>query len=228
MNSFTLKLCNDVMSKIREHPISEMFIEPVDPERDGAPDYLKTIKKPMDLGTVQKKLDQKQYKNIQEWKDDMNLITTNATQYNGKKSPVGVVAVELQKLFREYARGISDGSSLTWYNQLLDIKRDIKAHVMQRILREQGESDLTFANPKFQTKDIDTPPEVHRFLIKSMTLEELDALKDAIYREKNVEIREKITNIINKYYPATASKDKINLNLLPTEALIEIKRLCNL
>ena len=101
MDDFTLNKCNEVMTRIRSHPISEMFLEPVDPERDGAPDYFKQIKKPMDLGTVQNKLNSRTYKNVQEWKDDVNLICTNAIQYNGKKSYIGAVATEISKIFKE-------------------------------------------------------------------------------------------------------------------------------
>ncbi|CAO3621827.1 unnamed protein product [Cunninghamella blakesleeana] len=47
-----------------------------------APDYLDVIKIPMDLGTVAKKLKQLEYKNKQEFSDDLYLIYDNCLAYN--------------------------------------------------------------------------------------------------------------------------------------------------
>ena len=226
MDPSTLHLCNEVMEKIRSHPVSEMFLEPVDPIRDGAPDYFKTVKKPMDLGTVQNKLNNNVYKTVQEWKDDMHLITNNATTYNGKKSPVGSVALELQKIFRDLSRSIYDGPVLTWYNQLMDIKRDFKSHALLKVARIQGSYDNNIMNPKFQTKDIETHPEIHRFLIKSMTIDELQKLRFTILQQKKPEIRQKIMYLIQKNNPKMMSDKNINLQLLTPNVLSDIKMLC--
>ena len=110
------------MRKIKSHPLAELFLEPVDPIRDEAPDSFKTIKKPMDLSTVQTKLNKKMYKNVQEWKDDMTLISSNAIQYNGRKNYVGQVGVEFQKIFKELSKTVSDGIIMNWYNELLETR----------------------------------------------------------------------------------------------------------
>ncbi|PHZ17055.1 Bromodomain-containing protein, partial [Rhizopus microsporus ATCC 52813] len=56
------------------------FLEPVDP--NYVPDYLKVIKSPMDFSTMQKKLDSGQYKNVDDFRQDFNLIVSNAKLYN--------------------------------------------------------------------------------------------------------------------------------------------------
>lgn len=48
-----------------EHPLSWPFLAPVDVVGLGIPDYLEVIKKPMDLGTIQKKLSDQEYKRIE-------------------------------------------------------------------------------------------------------------------------------------------------------------------
>ena len=48
-----------------EHPLSWPFLAPVDVVGLGIPDYLDVIKKPMDLGTIQKKLSDQEYKRIE-------------------------------------------------------------------------------------------------------------------------------------------------------------------
>lgn len=223
MDSFTLQKCQDVMVEIRKHPISEMFLEPVDPVRDEAPNYLEIVKKPMDISTVQKKLDGREYKTVQEWKEDMNLIPQNAMTYNGKKNPIGVLATEFQKVFRDLSRCIADGPIQNWHNQLVDIKREIKAHVEKKIAQALGEADVSFANPKYQTKDIDTNPIVQRFIIHSMPLNELQYLKSKLADlDKNGQ--EKSYNIVSKYTPIPIT-EPINLDLLPPAALIELKEL---
>ena len=227
MDPSTQQLCNEVMKKIRSHPVSEMFLEPVDPIRDLAPDYYKTIKKPMDLSTVQSKLDNGIYKSVQEWKDDMHLITNNATTYNGKKSAVGSVAIELQRIFRELSRSINDGPFLTWYNQLMDLKRDLKSHALLKVARIQGNYDNNIMNPKYQTKDIEKFPEIHRFLIKSMTIEELQKLRSLIHQQKQPEIRFKIIKLIQTANPRMITEKNVNLQLLPPNVLAEIKLICN-
>ena len=225
MDDFTLNKCNEVMRKIKSHPLSELFLEPVDPVRDEAPDYFKTIKKPMDLSTVQSKLNKKLYKNVQEWKDDMTLISANAIQYNGRKNYLGQVGVEFQKIFKELSKTVSDGILMNWYNELLEIKKALNSHALAKVQQIKGEANMLYVNPKYQTKDLDTFPEMHRFLIGSMTIEELNSLKEKILKVKDPEKRKEIKMVINKYTDNRMG-DTINLQLLPPAALIELKELC--
>ncbi|KAK2738955.1 Transcriptional activator spt7 [Myotisia sp. PD_48] len=50
--------------------------------RRDAPDYVAIIKRPMDLGTMTKKLKALQYKSKQEFVDDLDLIWANCLKYN--------------------------------------------------------------------------------------------------------------------------------------------------
>nr|KMM73130.1 transcriptional activator spt7 [Coccidioides posadasii RMSCC 3488] len=70
-----------VLSELKamtEH--SSAFLTRVN-KRD-APDYYTIIKRPMDLGTMTKKLKALQYKSKQEFVDDLNLIWSNCLKYN--------------------------------------------------------------------------------------------------------------------------------------------------
>ena len=211
------------MEKVRKHPISRLFLEPVDPVRDEAPNYFKTIKKPMDLGTVQTKLNSHQYKNVQEWKDDMLLVSSNAIQYNGRKSLVGQAGVELQKVFKDLAKSLADGQILTWYNQLVEIKKEIYSHSMQKMQQFKGELELPQVNPKYQTKDIDPFSEVYRFLVGSMPNEELKELAICIRNTKDELKRREIKDVIDKYW---GKDEPVNMELLSPAALIELKEIC--
>ena len=51
-------------------------------------DYHDIVKRPMDLGTIRKKLDSGQYKDPWEYADDVWLVFDNAWLYNRKNSRV--------------------------------------------------------------------------------------------------------------------------------------------
>ena len=84
-----------------------LFAEPVDPVRDEAPGYFDLVKNPMDLRTIREKLDKGEYSGVEQWKNDVNLVFSNAVLYNGKSSAVGVIAAELQLIFRGMAKQIA-------------------------------------------------------------------------------------------------------------------------
>jgi hypothetical protein len=59
---------------------AKYFLEPVDPVRDGAPTYFEVVHQPMDLGTVEKRLDS--YGHPSEVLADLRLIVSNAKLFN--------------------------------------------------------------------------------------------------------------------------------------------------
>ncbi|KFO65847.1 ATPase family AAA domain-containing protein 2, partial [Corvus brachyrhynchos] len=63
------------------------FTKPVDPEE--VPDYNAVIKQPMDLSTVLSKIDTHQYPTARDFLQDIDLICSNALEYNPVKDPGG-------------------------------------------------------------------------------------------------------------------------------------------
>ncbi|XP_062347452.1 ATPase family AAA domain-containing protein 2 [Cinclus cinclus] len=61
------------------------FTKPVDPEE--VPDYNAVIKQPMDLSTVLSKIDMHQYQTARDFLKDIDLICSNALEYNPVKDP---------------------------------------------------------------------------------------------------------------------------------------------
>lgn len=100
MTSVQHKVCIQITEKIMNLPIAGHFSKPVNPELDGAPDYFEIIKKPMDLSLVLRKLKEDQYQTVEKWKEDMNQIWKNATQYNDATRPIHAIARELNEYFR--------------------------------------------------------------------------------------------------------------------------------
>jgi hypothetical protein len=63
------------------------------------PDYTNYVKKPMDLGTILKKLLSSEYLTLLDFHADVNLTFENAMKYNEKGTKVHAMALELKEIF---------------------------------------------------------------------------------------------------------------------------------
>lgn len=70
---------HSLITKLLDDKYSFPFHNPVDPEALGLPDYFNVVKKPMDLGTIKKKVDLQGY-------DDLEVRRSGAG--GGKKGGV--------------------------------------------------------------------------------------------------------------------------------------------
>jgi hypothetical protein len=81
------------------------FEEAVDPKALQLGDYKKIVKKPMDLGTVGKKLEEGRYKNLEEsgeeFYSDVVLTFDNALRYNPEGDEIWEHAASLKASFEE-------------------------------------------------------------------------------------------------------------------------------
>ncbi|KAM7009261.1 LOW QUALITY PROTEIN: bromodomain-containing protein 4-like [Tautogolabrus adspersus] len=75
------------------------FYKPVDVKALGLHDYHDIIKHPMDLSTVKKKLDSRQYRDAQEFAADVRLMFSNCYKYNPPDHDVVGMARKLQDVF---------------------------------------------------------------------------------------------------------------------------------
>eukprot|EP00529_Nitzschia_sp_RCC80_P002658 CAMPEP_0113512338 /NCGR_PEP_ID=MMETSP0014_2-20120614/39288_1 /TAXON_ID=2857 /ORGANISM="Nitzschia sp." /LENGTH=1811 /DNA_ID=CAMNT_0000408693 /DNA_START=299 /DNA_END=5734 /DNA_ORIENTATION=+ /assembly_acc=CAM_ASM_000159 len=91
--------CGELLKGLQTHQHAWVFASPVNPEELGLPDYFDIIKKPMDLGTVNKKLDAGAYHAIKDFHSDVNLTFENAMTYNEKDSVVYDMANEMKIKF---------------------------------------------------------------------------------------------------------------------------------
>lgn len=91
-----------LLKKLTSHENAWIFAKPVDPVELNLPDYFDVIKKPMDLGTIQKRLDSNSYKVISDLGDDVRLTFDNAILYNGPSSEVGMIARDMKVIFEKY------------------------------------------------------------------------------------------------------------------------------
>lgn len=92
-----------IVEKLRKNQKSDAFRQPVDPIKLKIPDYLNVITKPMDLGTVLKKLRSKPmgYTQPQEVADDVRQIWINCRTYNGENHPITLAANTCSEAFEK-------------------------------------------------------------------------------------------------------------------------------
>jgi hypothetical protein len=111
--------CLAVVDELRAHPIAEIFVNPASPDEPGAADYLTIIKNPSDLGTVRRKLCERGYQTLDEFRKDVNLVLENAVQFNGRPSLISFMADRLSSVFQKSMIAIEDRSYDAWVSDYL-------------------------------------------------------------------------------------------------------------
>jgi thiol-disulfide isomerase/thioredoxin len=71
-----------------------------------APNYYKIIKKPMDLSTLKRNLDQKVYADANAFYDDFQTMISNCVRFNPVGTIVYIAGQDLSKTFNEKWRGL--------------------------------------------------------------------------------------------------------------------------
>lgn len=95
-----------IMKFLWKHQFSWPFQQPVDAGKLNLPDYHKIIKKPMDLGTIKKRLENNYYWKVQEAIDDFQTMFDNCYVYNKPGEDVVLMAQSLEKLFKNKLTGM--------------------------------------------------------------------------------------------------------------------------
>lgn len=115
--SESLKSCNEILKELfsKKHSgYAWPFYKPVDAKMLGLHDYHDIIKKPMDLGTVKRKMDEREYKTAAEFEGDVRLIFTNCYKYNPPDHDVVKMGRKLQDVFEMRFANIPDEPVTTY------------------------------------------------------------------------------------------------------------------
>jgi hypothetical protein len=94
-----MTICGRILRDLTKHKNAWVFLQPVDAKAMGLHDYHKVIKRPMDLGTIQAKLTNNQYTNVNEFAEDVRLTFRNAMLYNPPNHDVHLMGKEFLKMF---------------------------------------------------------------------------------------------------------------------------------
>jgi len=88
-----------VIEGLKNHPEAWPFQNPVD--EDYAPNYYRVIGEPMDLQTMEDKLDNQEYSSLEVFKADFEKIVENCKKYNGPSSEYTEMVETLQDAFNK-------------------------------------------------------------------------------------------------------------------------------
>ncbi|NXQ29375.1 BRDT protein, partial [Alaudala cheleensis] len=88
-----------VMRALWRHNFSWPFHQPVDAAALNLPDYYTIVKKPMDLGTIKKRLEHNYYTRAAECIEDFKTMFWNCYMYNKPGDDIVFMAEELEKVF---------------------------------------------------------------------------------------------------------------------------------
>ncbi|XP_056587358.1 bromodomain-containing protein 3a isoform X2 [Triplophysa dalaica] len=90
---------NVVVKTLWRHQFAWPFYQPVDAIKLGLPDYHKIIQKPMDMGSIKKRLENVYYWSASECMQDFNTMFTNCYIYNKPTDDIVLMAQALEKIF---------------------------------------------------------------------------------------------------------------------------------
>jgi histone acetyltransferase len=101
-----LHLLNDMQN----HQSAWPFLTPV--SKDDVADYYDVIKEPMDLSTMESKLEADQYDKPEDFIKDARLIFDNCRKYNNESTPYAKCANKLEKYMWQQIKAIPEWSHL--------------------------------------------------------------------------------------------------------------------
>lgn len=99
-----------LLSDMQNHPSAWPFAQPVN--RDEVQDYYEVIKEPMDLSTMEQRLEADAYTSVEQFLYDARLIFNNCRSYNNETTTYYKNANKLEKFLYQKIRDIPEYAHL--------------------------------------------------------------------------------------------------------------------
>lgn len=138
------------------------FLHPVDVVKLNVPLYYNFIKRPMDLSTIERKLNLNAYENPSEVVADFNLMVDNCVKFNGETSGILRMARNIQAQFEKHMLNcppremVTNGSALPPANRRRNALEDTKSVAAHRPKR-------TIHPPRLKELPYDVRPRKKKF-----------------------------------------------------------------
>ena len=81
-NSIIYTEIKEFFSKIKKHKTAYIFLQPIEEIINDCPKYLEICEKPIDLNIIDRKIYENSYRNIEDLKDDLDLMLENCKKFN--------------------------------------------------------------------------------------------------------------------------------------------------
>ena len=137
---FRTRRAKVVLAALKKLPEAIIFLRPVDPVADGCPTYLEEISEPMDLGTIAKKMELKQYPTMGAFAYDVELVVANCWQFN-PPGPITACADFVEKVFwQEWPKAVNPNMTPEEKKVVSGILSRSLKEAVGLLFREPGES----------------------------------------------------------------------------------------
>lgn len=111
-----MKACQAILRELlhrKNQDAAYPFYHPVDAEAMGLRDYHDIIKQPMDLSTIKKKMDAREYRKPENFASDVRLMLHNSFKYNPPEHDVNKCGRKLLEIFEQKFAKLPEGSDDT-------------------------------------------------------------------------------------------------------------------
>lgn len=119
-----MRYCQNILKELlhKKHlDVAVHFYEPVDAEALGLADYHEIIKNPMDLDTIKKKMDAREYRKPEQFAADVRLMLHNSFRYNPPEHVVNKCGKKLLEIFEQSWAKIPDTPDDTDSSEASDV-----------------------------------------------------------------------------------------------------------
>ncbi|KAI8388339.1 Bromodomain-containing protein [Radiomyces spectabilis] len=99
-----IRYCGAIMRNLKKHRDATPFLHRVDYVKMNIPDYPKVIKHPMDLSTVDRKLNNYEYDKVEDFVADIRLVFSNCYKYNGPEAMISMLCQNVESAFEKSLR----------------------------------------------------------------------------------------------------------------------------
>ncbi|EHN01049.1 Bdf1p [Saccharomyces cerevisiae x Saccharomyces kudriavzevii VIN7] len=129
------------------------FLQPVDPVKLDIPFYFNYVKRPMDLSTIERKLNVGAYEFPEQITEDFNLMVNNSIRFNGPNAGISQMARNIQASFEKHMLNMpaKDAAPVVAKGRRSSAQEDAPI-VIRRAQTHNGRPKRTIHPPK--SKDI--------------------------------------------------------------------------
>lgn len=208
------KECLALLKRLKEEEIAGPFLDPVDADALGIPDYYTVIKHPMDLNTIHTKLCLKKYRTVYDFANDVKLVWKNCFTYNQEGSDVHNYAKTLSNMFDQ---------------EFQKIEASVASDIYDLPLAPSSELDLADSKDYSRRKATPKMKKTALIEVREMSYEEKKELSENIGKLDHAASNKVVEMIVAKTPKQQTADDEIeiDLDLLDTVTLRELEKFVN-
>lgn len=218
----SLHACDKLLSILLKQPDLSIFRNPVETKKPGMEKYLDIIKEPMDLSTLQRKLRNGCIPTISEFRRSLALIWTNSETFWGPDDVITKSALNIKRVSEDFFGKLPVPSESTALEKLKKMDENMTKleSILDTVLHIPPRPKIDKPRePKPQPKQ----PKVveQKVVITRPTQNELKRIAATLAQTPPADLKP-AWDIL---YAHKGDKTQLNLNDLPENVQIELKRL---